>query len=164
MLAAPHAIAASELDSADAEAPAADAGSLEREIAAAFDDQTKALAVEDCATACRALSSIQRAANKLCELDPGPRCATARSKVEVATQRVREACPQCAFAALALTPPALAPPERAPTPASVETVHGRGGCGGCAMTSSTATRDGWIAALVVLGGVLVLSRRRRHLP
>lgn len=159
LLAASHAFAQSAPSNVDADASATiDVASLEREIATSFDDQTKALAVEDCAVACRALASIQRATSKLCELDPGARCVSARSKLDVAAQRVREACPQCG---LALAPPSPAPEERAMATSSPETVHGRGGCGGCTMTS-TSVGDRGAAALLGLGGVFVLARRRRR--
>jgi hypothetical protein len=48
---------------------------LERSI----DEQHDALSTADCAAACRALASILRAADKICALEPGPRCAAGRA-------------------------------------------------------------------------------------
>ena len=49
----------------------------------------------DCSAACMALASMQRAAERLCELEPGPRCDTARERVEAARRRVADQCPAC---------------------------------------------------------------------
>jgi hypothetical protein len=53
----------------------------------------------DCATACRALASMERAATHLCELAGDPddqtRCNDARRKVIAARERVRSACGTC---------------------------------------------------------------------
>src|SRR5262245_17931566 len=54
-----------------------------------------ALSTEGCAVACQAFNSMQRAADRLCALDPGPRCAAARAKVKDAAGRVRTSCPEC---------------------------------------------------------------------
>ncbi len=48
-----------------------------------------------CAVACPALASMERAADRICALDPGPRCASARAKVRDAAQRVEQACGPC---------------------------------------------------------------------
>src|SRR5689334_15517917 len=56
------------------------------------------LSGEGCPIACTALVSMQRAADRLCALDPGPRCAAARGRVREATRRVREECPSCRIA------------------------------------------------------------------
>jgi hypothetical protein len=48
-----------------------------------------------CAVACPALASMERAADRICALDPGPRCAAARAKVRDAAQRVEQACGPC---------------------------------------------------------------------
>lgn len=53
------------------------------------------LQVGNCAAACEALASMQRAAERICELEPGPRCDAARKSVEEARRRVVEACPDC---------------------------------------------------------------------
>lgn len=67
----------------------------------------KALSSGDCALACRALESMERAADHICAIDPGPRCADARAKVGAASRRVQEACPGCR------PRPEEAPPVRA---------------------------------------------------
>ena len=50
-----------------------------------------------CATACSALSSMERAAKHLCDLtgDGDARCDNARSRVSGATERVMSSCPAC---------------------------------------------------------------------
>lgn len=68
-----------------------------------FDEASRSveLAGNDCAQLCKALSSMSRAAERLCELakdggDEGQRrCTDARAKLEVARARVREKCPAC---------------------------------------------------------------------
>jgi hypothetical protein len=58
----------------------------EREVAASR---------SDCATACRALSSMERAAEHLCALDAGTECSRARERVDAARERVRASCGGC---------------------------------------------------------------------
>ncbi len=50
-----------------------------------------------CSQACRALSSMKRSADRLCELAGGddPRCRDVLARYERAGQRVREACAAC---------------------------------------------------------------------
>ena len=52
---------------------------------------------DPCATACSALSSMERAAKHLCDLtgDSDARCDSARSRVAGATERVGASCPAC---------------------------------------------------------------------
>jgi len=66
-------------------------------IAGAQSDLDDALAqtTVDCAVACTALASMQRSAERLCELEPGPRCDEVRERVETARGRVAERCPTC---------------------------------------------------------------------
>ncbi len=53
---------------------------------------------DPCATACSALSSMERATKHLCDLtgDGDARCDSARSRVSGATARVTASCPACA--------------------------------------------------------------------
>lgn len=53
------------------------------------------LEASNCAAACEALASMQRAADRICELEPGPRCDAAKRDVDEARQRVSAACPEC---------------------------------------------------------------------
>ena len=148
---------------------------LEKSLA----EQHDALSTADCANACRALASIRRAADKICALDPGDRCAAGRAKAEDATRRVREACPECAIAS-APPEPKPRPEERAMTKGgstaaeapqsgtdSVPTAQSappseskRGGCAGCTTTSAGPgdLAGGVLAALAL---ALVLRRRAR---
>ena len=52
-------------------------------------------ATSDCATACRALESMERAAEHLCALDSGSECGRARNRLEAARERVRASCGGC---------------------------------------------------------------------
>ena len=52
-------------------------------------------ALSDCATACRALESMERAAEHLCALDSGTDCRRARERLEAARERVRASCGGC---------------------------------------------------------------------
>jgi hypothetical protein len=50
-----------------------------------------------CTRACKALASMQRAADQLCELDgeSSPRCKSVRARVRSARHLVRSTCPTC---------------------------------------------------------------------
>jgi hypothetical protein len=54
----------------------------------------------DCAAACRALASMERATVRLCSLADAPedqeRCDAARHRLVAARERVRSACGGCA--------------------------------------------------------------------
>ena len=152
-----------------------DLTTLEKSLA----EQHDALSTADCANACRALASIRRAADKICALDPGDRCAAGRAKADDATRRVRDACPECAIAS-APPEPKPRPEERAMTkggskaaeapeasPDSVRTAQAappseskRGGCAGCT-TTSAAPGDLAGAVLAALALAFVLRRRKR---
>ncbi len=152
-------------------APKDDLTTLEKNLAS----ETATLSTSDCTTACRALASIRRAADKICALDPGDRCAAGRAKADEATKRVREACPECAIA----TAPPQPAPEReeramskggspkpgadsAPTAASAPPSESkRGGCAGCASTPATPG-DMTTAALAISALAFTLRRRRKR--
>ncbi|MCW5815605.1 MAG: hypothetical protein KIT84_31550 [Labilithrix sp.] len=123
--------------------------------------ETSELATSDCAAACRALASIQRAADRICELEPGPRCAAAREKADAASKRVREACPDCALASAppkplddrAVTPsPSESHPAAAPPPEAE-----RGGCRSCTTTARPPTSGD----LLLFAALAALVRRRK---
>lgn len=134
-----------------------------------------ALSTTDCATACRALASIRRAADRICALDPDARCTAARAKADDATQRVRETCPECAVASSSPQPsPPVARPARkggAAEPGAdspVETVANappsesrRGGCAGCTTSSSSPT-DLRALGVALSALALLVGRRRRR--
>ncbi len=148
-------------------APADEIRTLEAQIAVALE-------AHGCAVACDALASMTRAADRLCALDPGPRCEDARARVRDAQRRVLEACPECAVIGGSLTPPVQANkdgrpsspatpssvPPPAPPAAEMEYVSGRrGGCAGCVVGG-----DGGVPAEALLAGVgllAALARRRR---
>jgi hypothetical protein len=66
--------------------------------ASAPDRAAEATAASPCDVACRALDSMERAADHLCALagSADDRCSGARARVESAEARVRAACPACA--------------------------------------------------------------------
>lgn len=135
-----------------------------------------ALSTEDCATACRALASIRRAADRICALDPDERCVAARAKADDAARRVHEACPSCAVATVPVqpAPPMAKPASKGGRPASepdrdeerVSTASAnappaesrRGGCAGCATSGAPAGDVGALA--LALGALAVVMRRR----
>lgn len=164
--------------SARAQAAKEDLTTLEKSLT----EQHDALSTSDCATACRALASIRRAADKICALDPGDRCAAGRAKADDATRRVREACPECAIATAPSEPrredramtkggtsrkateasegtgassPASTPTAQAAPPSESK----RGGCAGCTTTRG-APGDLAGGALAVAALALVVRRRR----
>src|SRR5262245_19151256 len=57
------------------------------ELEAQIEREDVSLATGDCASACAALASMRRAAERLCALDPGPKCSAARANVEGAASR-----------------------------------------------------------------------------
>ncbi|HEY1958946.1 MAG TPA: hypothetical protein VGH28_25210 [Polyangiaceae bacterium] len=58
-------------------------------------EQRISAAQSDCAEACRALASMERAAEHLCALDSGAECTHVRERVEAARERVRSTCGEC---------------------------------------------------------------------
>lgn len=145
-----------------------DVGALEKQL----NEEHSALSTSDCNAACRALGSIRRAADKICALEPGPRCDTARTKAADATRRVRDACPDCVIAA---GPPGPAPnePVQAVSPgspakdtASTEAAEsaGRGGCRSCSATDASGRGDLGMIALVAFGLARILGARRKDRP
>lgn len=126
-----------------------------------FAQQESALentSTSDCATACKALESLARAAEHICAVAP-EHCDEARARVRAATDRVHAACPQCTVGTATVS---NAPQARAENQ-SVEVVaasrESRGGCAGCA----TAGREpGAGLALLSLATLLLLAGIRRR--
>lgn len=148
-----------------------------------------ALNTANCPLACQALASMQRATERLCAIDPGPRCAEAKTKVKAAEDKVRAACPDCAAAQLKPEAPAdagvhrgprkgvgkkgdidqkpeePAPPRgdaakpAAPPPSSESVVVKGGGCAGCEVGAADE-RGLWGASLLM--GLWAVSRWRRR--
>jgi uncharacterized protein (TIGR03382 family) len=119
----------------------------------------------DCPTACRALQSMRKAADRICALEPGPPCERARQRVARAEERVRAACPECTASQgeeekRATTPKeAPAPTESYAAAPPAAPQKGRG-CAGCA-TTSTSTDGGILLAYGALALAASLRRRRR---
>ena len=143
-------------------------------------DESAALSTSDCATACRALASIRRAAEKICALDPDERCDVARAKAEDATRRVHDACPECAIASARApkapphdraaskggTRPATDAPEQvvvsgnSPAAPARSESGGRGGCASCTTGGTPPVGDLASGALAIAALALVLRRKR----
>ncbi len=120
-----------------------------------FEAEQQALesaSTQDCATACKALESLARAAQHICEVAP-EHCDEAKAKLRAATDRVHAACPQCEVRAQGNAPPVVHTSEQ------VEGVQvsKSGGCAGC----TTAGHDEGRSALALILAAL-LARRRRH--
>ena len=129
-----------------------------------LDDEHAALSTSDCYVACRALTSIRRAADKICALEPGPRCDSAREKADDATRRVRAACPDCAIAAA----PPMPAPDRAATPAAekesaLQASEARGGCRSCATAGGSSSGvDAGALVLAALAAARLAGSRRSN--
>jgi len=152
------------LTAAASAAAAEDVTTLETKL----DRATTELATSDCTSACKALASIRRAADRICELEPGPRCDAAQSKAEDATKRVRDACPECAVAQLKKkdeprderamadsvpsSPTAMAPPPS----------ESRGGCRNCATTPGSSTPDAGDFAVFALAALALGASRKKN--
>ncbi|MDB4996451.1 MAG: hypothetical protein JWM74_3883 [Myxococcaceae bacterium] len=135
-----------------------DLAALQKNLA----DEQVALSTADCSMACRALGSIRRVADRICALDPGEPCTSARTKAEDATRRVREACPDCAVAAIAPPPPMpVAKEATMTTDSGPPSESKRGGCAGCTTAASTSDPTS-VAGLVVAVAALGFRRRSRR--
>jgi len=137
-----------------------------------------ALSTSDCSAACRALASIRRAADKICAIEQGPRCAAAHAKSDDATRRVREACPECAIASIApekptspaahdvspaTVPPAVVQNETLRTASPPSPQRSRGGCASChASGASLGEATTGVLAFLALAGLL--RRKKKAYP
>lgn len=118
------------------------------------------LSTQDCVTACKALASIRRASDRICALEPGPRCTDARTKADDAQRRVQAACPECQIAA---APPRDderranegPPPATRATTAAVD--ERKGGCASCNTPGERPRGD---FALVMLAALAIARRLR----
>src|SRR6185369_10174248 len=117
---------------------AEDVSTLEKQLA----DEVARLSTSDCNLACRALESIRRAAERICTLEPGPRCEAARAKVAESTRRVHDACPACNAAEVPLARD-QATPASAPQPTAevLTAAQPKGGCRSCTTASGPAHFD-----------------------
>jgi MYXO-CTERM domain-containing protein len=139
----------------------ADAGALLEEVDRDYADTL----ASDCSTACRALDSMRRSVERLCAMDPGDRCLSARAKLAEATRHVRASCPLCEQT-LDRPEPATAPPPPPPTTASNSAAYEeaapekRGGCASCA-TATTRGDAGWVPSLAAALFILLRHRRKK---
>jgi hypothetical protein len=134
-----------------------DVRTLEKQL----DDEVAALSTSDCNLACRALASIRRAADRICALEPGPRCDAARAKVAEATRRVKETCPECVVSFVPESesaPPAAKGDEAESTVQVSQAAPKRGGCRAC-MTAPGPNRTDFV--WLVFAGWVVFGLRRR---
>ncbi len=137
-------------------APADKLHTLEVEI----DRDVATLASGSCAVACQALASMRHAAERVCALDPGPRCEGARAKVKDAARRVQEACGECRPLGGEAPPPVVSaekpevieqgeeprPAPPAPGPASAG-LAARAAHGGCLGGRGRARAARWVRGL-----------------
>jgi MYXO-CTERM domain-containing protein len=134
-----------------------------------LNDEHAALSTQDCVIACKAAASIRRAADKICGLEPGPRCADARAKADDAQRRVQAACPDCQLAAVSPKDEErravkkgdaepVPPPNGAP--GSVKNVPERGGCASCSTPGERPSSDFGIAVVGAFVIARILRRRR----
>jgi len=150
---------------ADGGGDAGQADALQVEI----DRDWASLQNADCATACRALDSMRHAADRLCALDQGDRCARAQQRVRDATDRVRATCPDCAAAnkeEQAKVPAAGEQPQETSATAPPAEQRG-GGCAACAVGMPSVDGGGGgaaaaAAALVALALARTARRQRRR--
>ncbi len=139
-----------------------DIQALERQLS----EEHAALSTADCNVACRALGSIRRAADKICALEPGPRCDSAREKAADATRHVRDVCPDCILPVLPEPAPS---PERALTGTAVEErvpasapreAEARGGCRSCSAAGGGSANDLGAIVVAVFAAVRLVRRQR----
>ncbi len=153
---------------ADVETELADVETELTELARTVSQLTVDLSASDCGAACEAVASMSRAANRVCELAPGPRCAAARDRVARARKRVSEACPDCDVARENETAGSARKKydrddsaEAAPADGVDTVVRGENaGCATCTVGRSGSSSHALIAALA--GLFLLAGRRRRN--
>jgi hypothetical protein len=126
----------------------------------------EAESTQDCALACKALQSLARATQHLCDLGPD-HCDEARAKLREASERVHAICPDCAVGS-----GGAAPPPRTPTPAPApaegsndrvvaETATQRGGgCAGC--SASTSRGDLAVPGLALLALLASVAHKKKR--
>lgn len=51
--------------------------------------------IKECATACKALASMERAAKTLCDLGAPDECSRAKARVDAAREKVKKSCGSC---------------------------------------------------------------------
>jgi MYXO-CTERM domain-containing protein len=128
-----------------------------------FEAQASALdntSTQDCATACKALESLSRAAQHICEVAPDE-CESAKAKLKTASDRVHAACPSCEVRAGTT---AGAPNTHAEEHTlTVQSAPEHGGCAGCAMSSRGDAAAGASLSLLLLAGIGWRRRRRNDL-
>jgi MYXO-CTERM domain-containing protein len=126
-----------------------------------FNTQENALestSTQDCATACKALESLARAAQHLCDVAP-EHCDEAKAKLRTASDRVHAACPQCEVRAEVAPRPVTFSGQEVKT-VQVEAAPTKGGgCAGCAVAKH---ETGGGALAFALGALLAGVRRRRR--
>jgi MYXO-CTERM domain-containing protein len=131
------------------------------------------LASGACVAACAALESMERAADRICALDPGAPCDQAQQDVEAARARVRSACPDCSTARdeAVAEPPRPAPEplhseagadDAQPIAMSPMSEERRGGCAACAIGDERDGGQGALALLIGAAGLMLRRRRRRR--
>jgi hypothetical protein len=146
-------------------APVVDAG---RDWAA-FSEQASALetaGMQDCELACKALESLSRAAERLCEIEQ-ERCAEAKARLAKVRTQVRTGCPTCAIPTVSHDEAKATPsaPERDSIAISKgesmtsENAPRRGGCASCSLSCQTSPSV--VVHLLSLGALMLLRGRRR---
>ena len=108
----------------------------------------------DCATACKALESLARAADHICVIAP-EHCQEARARVAAAREKVRAACPDCALSFQDDQQRGQVAVARTET---VEAAPRGGGCAGC----TSAPGSGASGAIFAIALGLLLARIRRR--
>lgn len=152
----------------------ADAGAGEDVEALLKDLQQEytALSTQDCAIACKAYASIRRAADRICGLEPGPRCSDARAKADDAQRRVQAACPDCHLAAAKPKDDERRAVEYAPNApmgkasagsADEKNAPSKGGCASCT-TARSDFRSGLeaVGAAALAFSIRAIRRRNRR--
>jgi hypothetical protein len=130
-----------------------------------LNDEHATLSTQDCVTACKAYASIRRAADKICGLEPGPRCTDARTKANDAQRRVQAACPDCQVASAFPKQDeyrATGDAKSAPTAVEAESAPRKGGCASCSTPGERPMGDAGVMILGAFAVARVLRRRQQR--
>jgi hypothetical protein len=125
-----------------------------------FESQQQALentSTQDCVTACRALESLARAAQHICDVAPD-HCEDAKARLAAASDRVHAACPQCEVRTQAPVEQGKGTTTAADSvqTQTVASEPARGGCAGCAVSSGAP--DAAFVVLMLMACKVVLRR------
>jgi hypothetical protein len=116
---------------------------------------------QDCIAACKALESLARAAQHICEVAPD-HCDEAKARLAAASYRVHATCPQCDVRGGGAAAPDGSAAGQTTNDTSVQAVSAesthRGGCADCTTAGGTPDASVWL----LLAALALLKKKKRR--